>query len=202
MENDQIGEKLSLIARQVQHLNSIVEDVLSLGHIQSGRIEFHPREIDLDQLCQEVITVFRNRPDIPHQIHYTPQASAVIFTLDRTLISQVIINLLTNAISLHRRVKIFGSRSNRRHYACAIELSASRHRTSTTYLNPFTAPITWVRFLARDWGLLSPRKLSSGTVAHSPLKARSASAARSVYDLVQINWVLLTFAHPHPPPPL
>jgi PAS domain S-box-containing protein len=98
MTGDQITAKLDLISRQVKHLTNIIDDILNLGRIQSGRIEFHPVDVDLDELCCEVIADFQNRPDIPHQIHYSCEQSPLIFPLDRTLIRQVITNLLSNAI--------------------------------------------------------------------------------------------------------
>jgi PAS domain S-box-containing protein len=97
MDGEQIDSKLNLIARQVAHLTSIVEDVLNLGRIQSGRIEFHPVEVDMDELCREVIADFQNRPDVPHTIHYSA-ASPPVLWLDRTLMQQVITNLVSNAI--------------------------------------------------------------------------------------------------------
>lgn len=96
MEDEQIDDKLNLIARQVKHLTQIVDDVLNLGRMQSGRGEFKPVPLDLNQICQEIIAEFQSQPNV--EIIYTCQQAPIVLNLDMTLIRKIINNLISNAI--------------------------------------------------------------------------------------------------------
>jgi PAS domain S-box-containing protein len=96
MDEAQIDEKLRLIARQVEHLTSIIEDVLNLGRIQAGHGDFHPTEVDLDALCREIVAEFESHPSFHHRIDY--RGAPLAHWVDRTLMRQVITNLISNAV--------------------------------------------------------------------------------------------------------
>lgn len=96
MDEPQIDEKLRLIARQVEHLTSIIEDVLNLGRIQAGHGDFHPAEVDLDALCREIVAEFESQPSFRHRIDY--RGAPLVHWVDRTLMRQVITNLISNAV--------------------------------------------------------------------------------------------------------
>ncbi|MBZ0282886.1 MAG: PAS domain S-box protein [Anaerolineae bacterium] len=97
MEDEQINRKLNGIAEQVQYLANIIEDVLSLERMKSGKVEFKPAEMDLDLLCRDVIENFESHPEMANRLHYT-NASVPSVNLDKRLMRQVIINLVGNAI--------------------------------------------------------------------------------------------------------
>jgi PAS domain S-box-containing protein len=98
MDGSQIDEKLTLITRRVDHLASIIEDVLNLGRMQSGHTEYHPVRTDLDALCQDVVAEFQNQPAMTHEVLYRCDQRPILLDLDRKLTCQVITNLISNAI--------------------------------------------------------------------------------------------------------
>jgi signal transduction histidine kinase len=94
----QIDHKLTTITQQVKHLTNIIEDVLNLGRIQAGRIDFRPVDLDLNVLCQDVLRELQaNRDNMP-RIQYNCNFSHVMMYLDETLIRQAFTNLVSNAI--------------------------------------------------------------------------------------------------------
>lgn len=97
MDEPKIDRKLITIANQVKHLTSIVEDVLDLTRMQSGRTEFRPVAADLDALCREIVDEFRSRAEIQQTITYTCAQASVQFPFDRKLMRQIVINLVANA---------------------------------------------------------------------------------------------------------
>ena len=97
MDDLKIDRKLTTIANQVKHLTSIVEDVLDLTRMQTGRTELKLVMADLDALCREVVDEFRSRSEIQQTIIYNCEQNPVQFPLDRKLVRQIIINLISNA---------------------------------------------------------------------------------------------------------
>lgn len=94
----QIDQRLNTIGKQVDHLKTIIEDVLELTCIQARHIEFKASPIDLDALCRTIIDELQVQPEGTPALFY--QCDDVIPTakLDERLMRQVLTNLVTNAI--------------------------------------------------------------------------------------------------------
>jgi PAS domain S-box-containing protein len=98
MENAQIKDKLNKINNQVLHLTKIVNDVLHLSKIEEGKVEFNPVDIDIIEICRQVIESFNSDPKLASKINFISPYSSVIMKLDSRLIFQVINNLISNSI--------------------------------------------------------------------------------------------------------
>ena len=98
MSDEQIEQRFSKIKEQIDHLGSIIDDVLHLTKLQARRIEFKPFNMSLDALCRSILDDFRSRSDIRHQFIYNCKDPAPIARLDSKLMRQTINNLLTNAV--------------------------------------------------------------------------------------------------------
>ncbi len=89
------------IENGVQRMASLLNDVLTVGRVESGKIEFHPARLTLKTFCQSVIAeVMRSesrqgRGDRQVNLHVEETAAAV---LDEQLLRHVLGNLLSNAI--------------------------------------------------------------------------------------------------------
>lgn len=97
MDNGQIDDKLNDIMEQVNHLTHVMDDVLDLGRLQSGRNVLSPTVLDLNILCQDIIQKFKNSSNIKQEIIYSCPEKSLNVCLDETLIRQTIGNLLSNA---------------------------------------------------------------------------------------------------------
>lgn len=98
LDEEKINRKLNIISLEVKHLTNIIDDVLDLGRMQSGRSEFRPEMTDLDLICRDLIDEFQARLDLKQNIAYSCQQAPMMATVDKRLMRQVIMNLVSNAI--------------------------------------------------------------------------------------------------------
>jgi signal transduction histidine kinase len=82
---------------QVQRLNRLVDDLLNVTRIQSGRLEISKETVNLNELVDSVLQSF-NEVSREKNCEVRFHASNTVFAVcDRFRLEQVIINLLTNA---------------------------------------------------------------------------------------------------------
>jgi PAS domain S-box-containing protein len=98
MDDAQIEARLEKIRQQVNHMKNIMENVLQLSRIQTGRIEFNPVSSDLDDLCRSIVEEFQSHSEYRERIVYTCLDTPVIVCMDLQLMRQIISNLVSNAL--------------------------------------------------------------------------------------------------------
>jgi signal transduction histidine kinase len=98
MERTQITDKLNKINNQVLHLTKIVNDVLQLSRIEEGRVEFNPVDLDVIELCRQVVDSFNSDPKLLNKVSFVTPFSSCVMKLDSRLIFQVVNNLVSNGI--------------------------------------------------------------------------------------------------------
>ncbi|MFW5645011.1 MAG: PAS domain-containing sensor histidine kinase [Bacteroidota bacterium] len=91
-------EKLRKIHQQLKHLSKIVDNILELSKIESGKIEFNPEETDLLRLCDQVLDKYNEMEEVQGKILFSAPERKIILNLDRTLIASALDNLLSNAV--------------------------------------------------------------------------------------------------------
>ncbi|MEG4969183.1 PAS domain S-box protein [Microcoleus sp. B6-A1] len=95
-----LQERLQIVNRSGRHLLDLINDILDLSKIESGRMTLNPSEFDLTSLLtsieemfqvkvqsKELQLIFELAPDIPQFVHS-----------DEKKLYQVLVNLLSNAI--------------------------------------------------------------------------------------------------------
>lgn len=89
----------SLMERQTSHLTRLVDDLLDVGRIDSGKLELRREAATLDSVVADAVDVCRPRMEAcgHHFVQELP-AQPLWLDADRTRLAQVLINLLTNAI--------------------------------------------------------------------------------------------------------
>lgn len=94
-------EKISYIdkiKRAVHSLTDLLNDFLSIGKIEEGRIKVTPSDIELkpffENLLQEITSMKRVKPNI----HFSLTGSSDNFFTDKQLLKNIVVNLLSNAI--------------------------------------------------------------------------------------------------------
>jgi len=90
-----IQTSLSTIDKQIIKLNRLMSELLDLSRIDSGKLELKMQNFDLNDLVKE--TVDDLQQTTKHQILVNNNADCKLFG-DKDRISQVLLNLLTNAI--------------------------------------------------------------------------------------------------------
>jgi signal transduction histidine kinase len=90
-------EQLETVYRQTGKLARLIDELLDVSRIQTGRIEFRHSEVDLAELAEEVATRMQ-LTTTSHQISVRRSDGPPIVTADRDHVEQVLNNLVANAI--------------------------------------------------------------------------------------------------------
>jgi len=87
------------IHRSGQHLLALVNDVLDLSRVESGRLELQPEPIDLGSEIQDAVSLVAQRAKA-HGITIEQHVARdlPLLTADPLRLRQILINLLTNAV--------------------------------------------------------------------------------------------------------
>ncbi|HWE24464.1 MAG TPA: ATP-binding protein [Myxococcales bacterium] len=83
--------------RQVNRLTRLVEDLLDVSRLESGRLEIQREPVHLDELIDEVVGDFRSASH-GHEIVLVRPPQPLVVSGDRQRLEQVLVNLLQNAI--------------------------------------------------------------------------------------------------------
>ena len=97
--NQDQQEQLQTIEGGATHLLSLINDLLDLAKIESGKIELLREEVIGQSVVQDVVTTLRSIAEAKglRLMAVVPQAALVIET-DRRALTQILLNLTNNAI--------------------------------------------------------------------------------------------------------
>jgi len=95
-DQDKRAKHINRIKESVKHLNDILEDFLSLGRLNEGRIAADPSSFNLRDLLNEIQSDMREilKPDQRFNFHYEGPETAYA---DKKLLRNIVINLISNA---------------------------------------------------------------------------------------------------------
>jgi PAS domain S-box-containing protein len=85
------------IRSSVKHLNDILEEFLSVGRIEEGKLEARPVLLDLAALLRETVTGVQGLRKAGQRIECELQCSEPLL-LDSSLLRKILVNLLSNAL--------------------------------------------------------------------------------------------------------
>ncbi len=94
----EISKHVSKIKGSVTGLNAILNNFLQIEKLESGKIETNFSDFDLQELVLEITEEMQLLAKAKQKINYRHLTDAIIVTLDKNLIKNCIINLITNAI--------------------------------------------------------------------------------------------------------
>jgi signal transduction histidine kinase len=89
---------LQRIRVATESMSQLLEDVLVLGRVECGKMDFAPASLDVVEFCQEILEAFRFSMGDQHTFSFVTSHSALNVCLDAKLIWHVLNNLLSNAI--------------------------------------------------------------------------------------------------------
>lgn len=89
---------LKKAAKSLDGLDALVQDLLTLSHIETGQIKMHFETIDLIKLTEEVIEQLEDKAEKRNIVLRIENSHKVLAFADWQRISQVMTNLVSNAI--------------------------------------------------------------------------------------------------------
>lgn len=93
-----LREHLEIVNRNCEHLASLVNDVLDLSQVDTGRLTIHRERLDLCAIVDKGVQIVRplvEQKGLVLEVKMAPDLPTAY--CDRTRIAQVIVNLLSNA---------------------------------------------------------------------------------------------------------
>jgi PAS domain S-box-containing protein len=96
-EQERRNKHISRIKESVKHLNDILEDFLSLGKLDEGKIGTDPAEFDLPALINDTTEEMKGLLKKEQTILFGHQGRPTVYS-DKKLLKNILINLITNAI--------------------------------------------------------------------------------------------------------
>ncbi len=101
---------LEVVGRQVDRMISLIDDLLAVSRIESGRVELNLAPFDLGAMVDEVVSeILAGAPDITIRVERLAGDLRVMG--DRARVQQVVTNLLMNAVKYSRDRREVGVRA-------------------------------------------------------------------------------------------
>ncbi|MFD2935000.1 PAS domain S-box protein [Spirosoma flavum] len=92
-----VEKHLVVIEKEINHFSGLLTDILTIGTIESGKVSFNPRRVNIVSICEEIIATHFSQQHKHRSVRLLLEGTPCPVYLDDKLISHVIVNLLTNA---------------------------------------------------------------------------------------------------------
>lgn len=105
-EEDKRKKHVNRIKVSVTNMTEILNDFLSIGKLEEGQIQSSPVDFDLKELTEEITQEMQAMAKANQTIIYSHKGHSSEVHLDKKLLKNILINLLTNAIKFSEEGKI------------------------------------------------------------------------------------------------
>ncbi|HEX6997185.1 MAG TPA: sensor histidine kinase [Gammaproteobacteria bacterium] len=95
-EDEHQRKTVALLARQVQHMTRLVDDLLDVSRVTRGKITLSIRRLDLGEVAQHAVAACRAGRGSEHR--FEVETSSAFVQGDEARLEQVIANLVNNAV--------------------------------------------------------------------------------------------------------
>jgi len=95
MHMDEKLARFEKIESQIAHLISLLDDVLLIGKLEAGAMDYHPKTINLDEFITDLLQSFQRVKQQRIVFHRDGPLTPV--AIDKTLVQRIFLNLLSNA---------------------------------------------------------------------------------------------------------
>jgi signal transduction histidine kinase len=100
--NEEKAALFDLSKRNLWRLNTLIDDLLQLEEIQTGRKRISPQSLDTVEIVQQAISELRDIADMKGIRIEAPLDGNLVVTGDREAIKRIFTNLLSNATKFNR----------------------------------------------------------------------------------------------------
>lgn len=91
-------ERFQQIHSAVQHMTSLLEEVLLIGKADAGKLDFKPQLTDLKSISQKLMADLQLAAGDRYTLSFSSQGLAQEVWIDQKLLRQILTNLVSNAI--------------------------------------------------------------------------------------------------------
>lgn len=102
---------LQRIVSAVETLTEILNDFLSLGKIEEGKIQVKFSKFNIEELIGNIINDIRDSMHKGQNIHYTHQGNPMV-NLEPSLLKHIVLNLISNAVKFSPEKSVFIIKTN------------------------------------------------------------------------------------------
>lgn len=96
-DQDKRDKHIKRIRDSVKHLNELLEDFLSLGKLEEGKIRVQAAEFSISEFTEETVDEMKTILKEGQQIHQSSSGDNY-FVSDKRLLKNILINLISNAV--------------------------------------------------------------------------------------------------------
>jgi signal transduction histidine kinase len=86
------------IQSAVQRMIQLLDDVLTIGKAEAGKLKFEPAPMDLAAFCRNIVENMQMTAGTKHAIAFRTSGNCGNVCMDRKLLEHIVTNLLSNAI--------------------------------------------------------------------------------------------------------
>jgi PAS domain S-box-containing protein len=103
-QQDQRNRHVEKIRNSVKHLNDLLEDFLSLGKLDEGKVETHPAAFNAKEAILDIFDDLKGLLKPGQEFSYEHTGTESVYA-DKKMIKNIFVNLLTNAIKFSEEGK-------------------------------------------------------------------------------------------------
>ncbi|MCX6058810.1 MAG: GAF domain-containing protein [Chloroflexi bacterium] len=97
--NEKQGQTIQTVQSSGQHLLGLINDILDISKIEAGKLELHPEEIGVHEICQSSLIYIKPMADKKSiTVEYSSSPATAEVFADPKLLKQILVNLLNNAV--------------------------------------------------------------------------------------------------------
>ena len=122
IDDDKRNAKLAKIETQVKHMTNLLEDVLTFGKTESGKIIYKPKEVNLINFFKVIIEEIENINGNKHKVEFEFDNPKYTIMLDEKIGRNIFMNLLTNAIKFSPNTSFVFLKVNTKNTEVQIEI--------------------------------------------------------------------------------
>jgi PAS domain S-box-containing protein len=89
---------LHRIQDSVRNMVQLLDDILTINRAETGKLEFNPKLLVLEQFCHQFVEEMRLSAGNQHTITFTCEGNPIPVCLDEKLLRSILSNILSNAI--------------------------------------------------------------------------------------------------------
>ena len=116
-------EHLKVIIDEADRLNNLVDDLLTVSRMQSGKMTLEMKEFNLSEVTRSIVSTYRIRTEEGYHINLECPSEFYVMA-DEERIKQVITNLITNALKFcgdDREINVTLAKGGRSSVVCSVE---------------------------------------------------------------------------------